>query len=202
MCSEHDRLQLQAKHIPASSAIFNPPEHIGVAAKACRAAGDSSEPKTRATLSPLRPGPADRAKPWKVASVKRLRPPIDVSGAEKIRASRPEVGADRGRRVLVSGHDALPWSGTVAGQRKGMLQGERGGLWRERMKRYSIMVMEYGSDREVEFIQVDTNPENIVAGLRTKKLKVFKDNMQAKRSRVQKYSCRIVDHGADDARKT
>lgn len=63
------------------------------------------------------------------------------------------------------------------------------------MKRYSIMVQEYGSDHETEFLQVDANPENIVEQLGRKKLKVFKDASMTKKSSVNKYRCRIVDHG-------
>lgn len=40
------------------------------------------------------------------------------------------------------------------------------------MKRYSIMVTEFGSDREVELCQLDGNPQPIVKGLEAKTLMI------------------------------
>lgn len=61
------------------------------------------------------------------------------------------------------------------------------------MKRYSIMVTEYGSSTEVELCQVDANPENVVAGVRQKTLMVY-GHSNNKRSQIRKYNnVRIVD---------
>ena len=40
------------------------------------------------------------------------------------------------------------------------------------MKRYSIFVREYGSDRDVELMQVENNPGPVVEGLKKKKLTI------------------------------
>lgn len=64
------------------------------------------------------------------------------------------------------------------------------------MKRFSIMVMEYGSDREIELCQVQSNPEASVAALKKKKLRVRKTDDSTRRSSIGKYtSIRVVDHG-------
>jgi predicted secreted protein len=61
------------------------------------------------------------------------------------------------------------------------------------MKRYSVMVTEYGSDREIEICQLDGNPEPTIKGLKAKKLTV--DGQFSSRIRIQKYSnIRIVDN--------
>lgn len=60
-------------------------------------------------------------------------------------------------------------------------------------KRYSIMVTEYGSDREVELCQVEQNPEVIVEGAKAKSL-IF-NGKSSRRSRMPKYTnIRIVDN--------
>ena len=41
-------------------------------------------------------------------------------------------------------------------------------------KRWSIWVREHGSDHDVELMQVDTNPDPIIAGLHKKMLTVKK----------------------------
>jgi hypothetical protein len=61
------------------------------------------------------------------------------------------------------------------------------------MKRYSVMVTEYGADREIELCQLDGNPEPTIEGLKTKMLSV--NGQSRRRIRVPKYSnIRIVDH--------
>jgi hypothetical protein len=40
------------------------------------------------------------------------------------------------------------------------------------MMRYSIIVTEHGSDRAVELLQVNSNPQAIVDGLRQKTLRI------------------------------
>jgi adenylate cyclase class IV len=63
------------------------------------------------------------------------------------------------------------------------------------MKRYSIMVIEYGSDREIELCQTDTNPQMVVEGAKEKTLMVYKGPDARRRSKTCKYtSIRIVDH--------
>jgi hypothetical protein len=66
------------------------------------------------------------------------------------------------------------------------------------MKRYSIMVTEYGAGREVELCQLDGNPEQTVEGLKAKTLMVHTGRPGVnRRSRIQKYSViRVVDHEA------
>ena len=65
------------------------------------------------------------------------------------------------------------------------------------MKRYSIMVCEYGSNHEVELCQVAENPEELVTALNNKRLKIFKDLLQTKKSSIKKYSSvRVIDNEA------
>lgn len=68
-------------------------------------------------------------------------------------------------------------------------------------KRYSIMVTEYGADREVELCQLDGDPEPTVLGLKAKTLMVHNGKPgQHRRTKIQKYaSIRVVDHQAEDA---
>jgi hypothetical protein len=55
------------------------------------------------------------------------------------------------------------------------------------MKRFSVLVREFGSKREVDLLQVDSNPKAIALALEMKKL-----------WGVNKYSSvRIVDHAPD-----
>jgi hypothetical protein len=62
--------------------------------------------------------------------------------------------------------------------------------------RYSIVVLEYGADHEVRLLDVDTNPERIVKGLKSKLLKV-RLGIGAKPLSIRKYSrIRIVDNGS------
>jgi hypothetical protein len=42
------------------------------------------------------------------------------------------------------------------------------------MKRFTIIVIEDGSDHSVELMEVDTNPDELVKGLRAKKRKLGK----------------------------
>lgn len=61
-------------------------------------------------------------------------------------------------------------------------------------KRYSIMVTEYGSDREVELCQVEQNPDATVEGAKAKSLMIF-NGKSSRRSRMPKYTnIRIVDN--------
>jgi hypothetical protein len=61
------------------------------------------------------------------------------------------------------------------------------------MKRYSVMVTEYGSDREIELCQLDGNTEPTIEGLKAKTLTV--NGQSRSRILVPKYSnIRIVDH--------
>jgi hypothetical protein len=61
------------------------------------------------------------------------------------------------------------------------------------VKRYSIMVMEYGSDHEVELCQVEENPEQVVAGAKSKTLMV--QGNAKRRSRLPKYTnIRVVEN--------
>lgn len=64
------------------------------------------------------------------------------------------------------------------------------------MARFSIMVMEYGADREVELCQVDGNPQPTVDGLKLKTLMVHTGKPGTRRrTRIQKYTnIRVVDH--------
>ena len=65
------------------------------------------------------------------------------------------------------------------------------------MKRYSIMVIEYGAEREIELCQTDTNPQMVVEAAKEKKLKVYKADNARRRSSICKYtSIRIVDNQA------
>lgn len=66
------------------------------------------------------------------------------------------------------------------------------------MKRFSVMVQEYGSSREVELCQMDHNPEATVAGLQSKTLMVHADPNARRRTKIPKYTAvRIVDHQAE-----
>lgn len=69
------------------------------------------------------------------------------------------------------------------------------------MRRYSIMVREYGSDRDIELMQVESNPSEIVKGLRAKSLTIRHSIFQAgaRVSKVPKYTkIEVVEnHGRD-----
>jgi hypothetical protein len=59
------------------------------------------------------------------------------------------------------------------------------------------MVTEYGADRETKLCEVDANPDEVVRGLRSKKLMVQAGRKLGARRRSQtpKYSnIRVVDH--------
>jgi hypothetical protein len=65
------------------------------------------------------------------------------------------------------------------------------------MKRYSVMVTEYGADREVELCQLDGDPAPTLEGLKAKTLMVGtgKPGKSRRRTKIQKYvNIRIVDH--------
>jgi hypothetical protein len=67
------------------------------------------------------------------------------------------------------------------------------------MKRYSIIVTEYGSERAVELMQVNSNPQAIVDGLRQKMLTVERSILDPGRRRVTipRYTfIEVVDRGA------
>jgi hypothetical protein len=62
------------------------------------------------------------------------------------------------------------------------------------MKRFSILVKEYGSDREVELCQLDRNPQDIGAALGRKTLRISSGGRDC---RIPKYTwIRVVDHDA------
>ena len=64
-------------------------------------------------------------------------------------------------------------------------------------KRYSIMATEYGSEREVEYLQVDSNPQAVADGLAAKRVRIDLGKTRAGKSRpssVPKYRVRIVDN--------
>jgi hypothetical protein len=57
-------------------------------------------------------------------------------------------------------------------------------------KRFSIWVREYGSDHDVELMEVDSNPQPIVTGLYAKTLNI------GKRKHAKYTHVRIVDNHA------
>ena len=60
-------------------------------------------------------------------------------------------------------------------------------------KRYSILVRENGSDREIELCQVDTNAEKIAEAAGMKLLRI---SNSGRRYRIKRYDwIRIVDNG-------
>lgn len=64
------------------------------------------------------------------------------------------------------------------------------------MKRFSIMIQEYGADREVELCQLDGDPAQTVLGLKAKTLTVGKPGAR-RRTKIPKYTnVRVVDNGA------
>ena len=65
------------------------------------------------------------------------------------------------------------------------------------MARYSIMVREYGSDHDVELMQVNGNPGAIVEGLRKKMLTLRRSIFEPGKRvvKIPKYTfIRVVDH--------
>jgi hypothetical protein len=68
-------------------------------------------------------------------------------------------------------------------------------------KRWSIMVVEYGSNHEVELCQLDGDTAPVIAGLRAKTLHV---GLSGKRrlTKIPKYSgIRVVDNRRGDRRE-
>lgn len=66
-------------------------------------------------------------------------------------------------------------------------------------KRFSIWVREYGSDHDVELMQVDSNPQQVTAGLHSKTLTIKHSIFEPgkRTSRIPKYSfIRVVDNHA------
>lgn len=64
------------------------------------------------------------------------------------------------------------------------------------MKRFSVMVQEYGAEREVELCQLDGDLAPTVAGLGAKTLMVHTGSSR-RRTRIPKYTnVRVVDHQA------
>jgi hypothetical protein len=65
--------------------------------------------------------------------------------------------------------------------------------------RYSIFGKQYGSDRESELAQCDSNPQAVLDGLKAKTLTIrhgIFENTRKKQTKVSKYTwLRIVDHG-------
>jgi len=64
-------------------------------------------------------------------------------------------------------------------------------------QRYSIWGREYGSDHDVEIVQVNSNPRDVVDALINKKLSVNHSACPGgKKTKVRKYTyLRIVDNG-------
>jgi len=64
------------------------------------------------------------------------------------------------------------------------------------MKRFSVMVQEYGSDHEVELCQLDGDPNQTVEGLKAKTLMVHASGGNGRRrTRTPKYmNIRVVDN--------
>ena len=63
------------------------------------------------------------------------------------------------------------------------------------MRRYSILVIEYGSKHEVELCQVDQHPHEIAAGATAKRLTITTD--KGKRASIPKYtSVRVRENRA------
>jgi len=58
-------------------------------------------------------------------------------------------------------------------------------------KRFSIWVREHGSNHDVELCQLETNPQQTVAALYAKRLKIGKGKSIAKYDYI-----RVVDHHA------
>jgi len=63
-------------------------------------------------------------------------------------------------------------------------------------QRYSIMGREYGSDHDVEIVQVNTNPQAMIDALMQKTLSVNHSNFPGgKKTKVRKYTwLRIVEN--------
>lgn len=55
------------------------------------------------------------------------------------------------------------------------------------MKRYTIIVREYGSDHNVELLEVDDNPKDVAAGL-AKKLLTVKSRDGHRRLKTPRYT--------------
>ena len=67
------------------------------------------------------------------------------------------------------------------------------------MKRFSVMVQKYGSDREIELCQLDGDPEPTVKGLEAKTLMVHTGDGSRRRTKIPKYTnIRVVDHQASE----
>jgi len=66
-------------------------------------------------------------------------------------------------------------------------------------KRYSIWVREYGSDHDVELMQVDSNPQAVTTGLHAKMITINKTIFQEgkRKTKIPKYTfIRVVDNHA------
>jgi hypothetical protein len=62
-------------------------------------------------------------------------------------------------------------------------------------KRYSIMVVEYGSNHEVELCQLDGDTAPVIAGLRAKTLSVGLMSGKRRLTKIPKYGrIRVVDN--------
>lgn len=64
-------------------------------------------------------------------------------------------------------------------------------------KRYSIIVREWGADRDVELMQCDSNPEALVAALYAKRVNTTKEGARKKTSISRYVTIRIVDNHAE-----
>lgn len=65
-------------------------------------------------------------------------------------------------------------------------------------RRYSIWGTEYGSDHEVELIQVDNNPQPVVDGLMAKTLAITTKDGSKKKSKIRKYTwLRVIDNAPE-----
>jgi hypothetical protein len=58
---------------------------------------------------------------------------------------------------------------------------------------FSIIVRERGSDHEVELARVSSNPEKIVAALRSKRLKIYAPNDRRKQSTCRYDTIRVIE---------
>jgi hypothetical protein len=65
------------------------------------------------------------------------------------------------------------------------------------MRRYSILVTKYGADHQVRLCDVDSKPQQIVDGLKAKRLKVYLTPKAKRLSDIKRYDrIRIIDNGS------
>jgi hypothetical protein len=104
-----------------------------------------------------------------------------------INQPRPELQAPRDLKQEIVPHVFFPPCYRYRG---------RGRAWKGAAvmrKRYSVLVRENGSGREIELCQVDTNPEKVAEAAGMKLLRVSSSGRQY---RIKRYDrIRIVDNG-------